>query len=94
MRAIGRIQAWRIVKLASEHAQVRVLALRDSKEGAVGEPAPVHPHLFRHARVRQLVRATKSLPVAQKQAGWARLQLAYLSVGDDEVREAMRAVQE
>jgi hypothetical protein len=44
--------------------------------------------------VRQLVRATKSLPIAQKQAGWARLQLAYLSVGDDEVREAMRAVSE
>jgi hypothetical protein len=29
--------------------------------------------------------------VAQKQAGWSRL-LAYLSIGDDEVREAMRSV--
>ena len=55
-------------------------------------PADVHPHLLRHARVRRIVRTTKSLPVAQKQAGWSRLQLAYLSVGDDEVREAMRGV--
>ena len=34
-------------------------------------PAPVHPHLFRHARVRQIVRQTKSLPHAQKQTGGA-----------------------
>ena len=32
---------------------------------AVGEPAPVHPHLFRHARVRQIVRHTRSLALAQ-----------------------------
>src|SRR5205823_3504624 len=37
--------------------------------------APVHPHLFRHAPVRQIVRQTGSLPLAQRQAGWARLQL-------------------
>ena len=73
---------------------MRVLALRGSRHGKAGEPAPVHPHLFRHARVRQIVRQTKSLPIAQKRAGWARLQLAYLSVGDDEVREAMRTVAE
>jgi hypothetical protein len=59
-----------------------------------GGPAPVHPHLFRHARVRQPVHQTRSLPLAQKQAGWARLQLAYLTPGDDEARELMRRVAE
>jgi integrase len=92
-RAVGRIQAWRIVKAASERAQVRVLALRKSKAGKVGAPAPVHPHLFRHARVRQIVRQTRSLPLAQKQAGWSRLQMAYLTLGDDEARELMRRVE-
>jgi integrase/recombinase XerD len=91
-RAITRQQAWEIVRAASERANVRVLALRSSVYGKAGEPAPVHPHLFRHARVRQIMRTTKSLPIAQKQAGWSRLQLAYLSVSDDEVREAMRSV--
>lgn len=93
-RAIGRVQAWRIVKDTSERAQVRVLALRESKDGGPGAPAPVHPHLFRHARVRQIVRQTKSLPLAQKQAGWSRLQMAYLTLGDDEARELMRRVTE
>jgi hypothetical protein len=59
-----------------------------------GAPARVHPHLFRHARVRQIVRQTKSLPLAQKQAGWSPLQLAYLTLGDDEARELMRRVAE
>jgi integrase len=93
-RAIGRVQAWRIVKEASERAQVRVLALRESTAGKAGAPAPVHPHLLRHARVRQIVRQTKSLPLAQKQAGWSRLQMAYLTLGDDEARELMRRVAE
>src|SRR6266542_3047047 len=92
-RAISRQQAWEIVREASERADVRVLALRASTYGKAGEPAPVHPHLFRHARVRQIVRTTRSLPIAQKQAGWSRLQLAYLSVSDDEVAAAMRAVE-
>lgn len=92
LRPISRQQAWEIVRAASECADVRVLALRESRYGPAGEPAPVHPHLFRHARVRQLVRTTKNLPIVQKQAGWARLQLAYLSVSDEEVRNAMRAV--
>jgi hypothetical protein len=86
------MQAWSIVRGASECASVRVLALRTSQHGQRGEPAPIHPHLFRHARVRQIVRTTKRLPIAQKQAGWARLQLAYLSVSDDEVRAAMHDV--
>jgi integrase/recombinase XerD len=93
-RAISRQQAWEIVRAASEQANVRVLALRHSTHGRAGEPAPVHPHLFRHARVRQIVRTTKSLPIAQKQAGWSRLQMAYLSVSDAEVRDAMRTVDE
>ena len=28
----------------------------------------------------------------EKQAGWSRLQMAYLSVSDDEVRDAMLSV--
>ena len=91
-RPISRQQAWEIVRAASERANVRVLAVRASRYGRSGEPAPVHPHLFRHARVRQIVRTTRSLPIAQKQAGWSRLQMAYLTVSDDEVRAAMRTV--
>jgi integrase len=91
-RALHRGQAWLIVKAASERADVRVLALRPSKHGRSGEPAPVHPHLFRHARVRQIVRQTRSLPLAQRQAGWSRLQQVYLTIGDDEARELMRGV--
>jgi hypothetical protein len=71
-KAISRQQAWAVVKAASERADVRVLALRASGAGAAGEPAPIHPHLLRPARVRQIVRSTKSLPVIQRQAGWSR----------------------
>jgi integrase len=91
-RPISRQQAWEIVRAAAEKANVRVLAMRVSSYGQAGEPAPVHPHLFRHARVRPIVRTTKSLPIAQRQAGWSRLQMAYLSVSDDEVRRAMQTV--
>src|SRR6266568_3849053 len=90
-RALQRGQAWLIVKEASERADVQVLALRTSRHGLAGQPAPVHPHLFRHARVRQIVRQTKSLPLAQRQAGWTRLQMAYLTVGDEEARQLMRS---
>jgi hypothetical protein len=93
-RAINRGQAWLIVRQASERADVQVLALRRSRYGASGEPAPVHPHLFRHARVRKIVHDTRSLPLAQRQAGWSRLQLAYLTLGDDEARALMRTVSE
>lgn len=54
---------------------------RASHHGDVGQPAPAHPHLFRHARVRQIVRTTRNLPLAQRQARWSRLQMAYLTVG-------------
>ena len=91
-RALQRGQAWLIVKEASEGANVRVLALRASRHGLAGEAAPVHPHLFRHARVRQIVRSTRNLPLAQRQAGWSRLQMAYLTVGDDEARQLMRGL--
>ncbi len=94
LRAISRVQAWTILKAASERADVRVLALRASHHGGIGEPAPAHPHLFRHARVRQIVRTTRSLPLAQRQAGWSRLQMAYLTVGDDEARRLMQEVPE
>src|SRR5919199_4879708 len=83
-RAIDRVRAWQIVKAASERADVRVLALRSAAHGRAGEPAPVHPHFFRQARVRQIVRHTKSLALAQKQAGWARLHTEYLALSDDE----------
>jgi len=93
-QAISRVQAWKIVKEASIRAGVQVLAMRPSQHGDAGAPAPVHPHLLRHARVRQLVRQTKSMPLAQKQAGWSRLQMAYLTIGDEEARELMRGVAE
>ncbi len=44
-RPISRQQAWEIVRVAAEKANVRVLALRASSYGHAGEPAPVHPHL-------------------------------------------------
>jgi integrase len=91
-RALKRGQAWFIVKQASERAEVRVMALRASRHGQAGEPAPVHPHLFRHARVRQIVRSTRNLLLAQRQAGWSRLQMAYLTIGDDEARQLMQQV--
>ena len=94
LRAISRVQAWTLVKAAAERADVRVLALRASHHGGVGEPAPAHPHLFRHARVRQIVRSTRNLPLAQRQAGWSRLQLAYLTIGDEEARALMGGVAE
>jgi len=93
-QAIDRVRAWQIVKAASERADVRVLALRASGHGRVGEPAPIHPHLFRNARVRQIVRHTKSLALAQKQAGWARLHTEYLTLSDAEARQLMQDVPE
>jgi integrase len=93
-KAIDRVRAWQIVKAAAERADVRVLALRPSAHGRAGEPAPVHPHLFRHARVRQIVRHTKSLPLAQKQAGWARLHTEYLTLSDAEAERLMEDVPE
>src|ERR671932_243461 len=77
----------------SERDRLLLRVLWATRYGGTGEPAPVHPHLFRHARVRQIMRTTKSLPIAQQQAGWSRLQMAYLSVTDDEVRLAMQAVE-
>jgi hypothetical protein len=53
---------------------------------------PSTPHLFRHARVRQIVRQTKNLGLAQRQAGWSRLQTVYLTVGDAEARGLMQQV--
>jgi integrase len=93
-KAIDRVRAWQLVKSASERAEVRVLALRATGYGAVGDPAPVHPHLFRHARVRQIVRHTHSLALVQKQAGWARLHTEYLTLSDDEAQRLMQGVPE
>ena len=93
-KAISRVQLWHLVKEASRRAGVQVLALRASADGAAGEPAPIHPHIFRHASIRHIVRQTRSLPLAQKQAGWSRLQLAYLTVGEAEARAMMAQVTE
>jgi integrase len=93
-KAIDRVRAWQVVKAASERADIHVLALRASGHGRVGEPAPVHPHLFRHARVRQIVRHTKSLVLAQKQAGWARLHVEYLTLSSEEANRLMQDVPE
>jgi hypothetical protein len=68
-----RGQAWLIVKRASRAAGVAVLALRGSRDGSDGEPAPLHPHLLRHARVRQIFRPTKSLPLVQTPSGLVAL---------------------
>ena len=92
LKAISGVQAWTILRTAFEVADVGVLLLRASHHGAIGEPAPAHPHLFRHARVRQIVRTTHNLPLAQRQAGWTRLQMAYLTVGDEEARRLMQDV--
>lgn len=94
VRAISRQQAWVIVKDASRRADIQVLAMRTSKDGQAGEPAAIHPHLFRHSRVRANLRATKSLPVVQKLAGWTTLQQAYLRPDNEEVRRAMLEVAE
>src|SRR5881396_2787088 len=57
-----RQQGWEIVRAGSDRANVRVLALRASRYGPAGDPTPVHPHLFRHARVRQIVRRHAQSP--------------------------------
>jgi hypothetical protein len=54
----------------------------------------IHPHLFRQARVRQIVRHTKSLALAQKQTGWARLHTEYLTRSDAEAEQLMQGVPE
>jgi integrase len=69
LKAISRVQAWTILKAASELADVRVLALRASHHGAIGEPAPAHTHLFRHARVRPN-RPHHAQPSAGPATGW------------------------
>lgn len=89
LKPLTRQQGWRIVKSASERAGVLVLAMRPSKDGLRGEPAPIHPHIFRHARAREILRRTKNLPLAQRQLGWQQLHLEYLSLADDETRELM-----
>jgi len=94
LRAINRTRAWSIVRCASERAGIQIEALRSSRYGPKGEPAPVHPHIFRHARVRQILRSTKDLRLAQKQAGWARLEVAYLSMSDAEAAALMNELDE
>src|SRR5579859_5194337 len=93
-RALHRGLAWLIVKEASGRATVRVLALRASKHGPSGEAAPVHPHLFRHARMRQIVRSSRNLPLAQRRAGWSRLQMAYPTIGAEQARGGVPALLE
>lgn len=70
-RAISRQQAWEIVRVAPERAGITVLALRDSRYGAAGEPAPLHPHLFRHRTERHGARSPGSGRVAGPARGRA-----------------------
>jgi site-specific recombinase XerD len=93
-QALSQQAVWYIVKQASRRAGVQVLALRPSADGNVGEPAPIHPHILRHARARQQLRQTRNLAFVQRQLGWSRLQMAYLSIGDQEAREIARTVTE
>ena len=79
-RPLQRGQAWLIVKQASERARVQVLALRASKHGRPGDPAPVHPHIFRHACARSCLRR-EIYRSPNAKAGWSWLQMAYLTVG-------------
>ena len=65
--------------MPSLHAGARIVE-RAQRRQPLGKESGLH--LFRHARVRQIVRTTKSLPIAQKQAGWSRLQMAYLTVSE------------
>ncbi len=46
--------------------------------------------LFGHARVRQIERQIKSLPLAQKRAARSHLQPAHLSIGDFDARDDAR----
>jgi hypothetical protein len=46
------------------------------------------------ARARQILRATRNLPLAQRQAGWSRPQMAYLTIGDDEACRLMQELTE
>src|ERR1700674_3956854 len=65
--------------------------LRECSDQVVGDECQLGMRiLFRHARVRQIVRATRNLPLAQRQAGWSRLEIAYLTLGDDQARQLMR----
>jgi integrase len=89
LRQISRQQAWLVVKRASRRSGVLILAMRPSVDGRRGEPAPAHPHIFRHARAREILRRTRNLPLAQRQLGWQQLHLEYLKLADDESRELM-----
>lgn len=92
LKPISRQQAWAVVKKASKRAGVLILAMRPSIDGLRGEPAPAHPHIFRHARAREILRRTKNLVLAQRQLGWEQLHLEYLSLADDEARELMASM--
>lgn len=94
VQPLGRAQVKRIVEDAGRRAGVTLAAVRDSASRRKGDPGPVYPHAFRHARVRQIMRSTRSLPLAQRQAGWTKLQTVYLTLSDQETREMMQQVPE
>ena len=94
LKAITRNMGWQLVKAASRRAGVLVLALRRSVDGSRGEPAPIHPHLFRHARARHILRTTKSLPLVKRHLGHSQRQMAYLTIGDLEAREMIGSMAE
>jgi hypothetical protein len=70
-----------------------VRSVGQSLASRVSQPRFIHI-CFATPEFGQIVRTTKSLPVAQNHAGWSRLQMAYLSITDEEVRAAMAGVTE
>jgi integrase len=92
LRPISDVQLWRIVANASRRAGVFVPSVRARDRG---ELVPAWPHLFRHARVRQILKHSNgNLPLAMHTAGWSTLQVAYLRLTDSAAAELMEGVPE
>jgi hypothetical protein len=64
-----------------------ITAARSERDRVLLHVLWVTGHLFRHARVRQVIRSTRCLPPAQRQAGWSRLQMASLTIGDEKAHD-------
>ena len=92
-RALQRGQAWLIVKEAADRANVRVLALRASKHGPPGQAAHPSASIPPRPRTPDRARYAKSPPCSTP-AGWSRLRMAYLTIGDEEARLLMRELTE
>jgi integrase len=91
-RAIQRGQAWLIVKqLRSEPRCASWHFVPPDTARPVNRRPCILICSVMHACARSCA-STRNLPLAQRQAGWSRLQMAYLTIGDDEARQLMRHV--